>query len=115
MIIDLLAYWTNPIYSRLTVMPSESEFDLKTARKRLDRIDKELVSLLGERFTITNQIGQYKKARKLSPVDEDRERIQLERIEQLAESVGLDPAFARRFLRCIIDEVVTNHKKAGSE
>ena len=88
----------------------ESQSDLETLRKQIDRIDEEWVSLLAKRFELTNQIGHHKKAKRLHPVDEERERAQFKRIKQLAMKVGLNPDFADRFLRCVIDQVVQNHK-----
>jgi chorismate mutase len=90
----------------------ESKSDLETLRKDIDRIDQNLVSVLAERFRITNQIGQYKRAQNLSPVDEQREQQQFLKIKKLASKAGLNPQFAENFLRCIIDEVVRNHKQA---
>ena len=84
---------------------------LGTLRERIDRIDEELVRLLADRFGLTNEIGQFKKAQQLCPVDEERERQQFKRVRQLAVEAGLNPDFADRFLRCVIDEVVQNHNK----
>ena len=84
---------------------------LRERRERIDEIDSAIVSLLAERFRITNQVGQLKKAHQLSAIDENRERAQFSAIAQLATKAGLDPVFANKFLRCIIDEVAQNHKK----
>ena len=88
----------------------ESESNLETFRGRIDRIDEELMRLLAERFGLTNQIGRYKKAQQLNAVDEEREQQQLARIRQLAVEVGINPGFAVKLLRGIIDEVVRSHK-----
>lgn len=86
------------------------DYNLDELRANLDRIDKELVRLLSERFSNTQKVGQYKKAHSLTPIDPVREALQFERIEKLALEAGLDPEFAKKFLRLIIDEVVKNHK-----
>jgi len=83
---------------------------LQDLRKSLDLIDNALILLLAERFHITEKVGVYKKEHKLNPVDPEREAAQFARIEKLAGEAGLNPAFAHKFLRLVIDEVVTNHK-----
>jgi chorismate mutase len=84
--------------------------DLQQLRDSLDTIDTALICLLAERFKLTHEVGLYKKERRLPPIDKQREQIQFERITQKAIESGLDPEFARKFLRTIIDEVVKNHQ-----
>lgn len=83
--------------------------DLIDFRKSLDNIDDAIIFLLAERFRITTKVGEYKKNKKMKPVDSVRESQQFARIEKLAEQAGLNPAFATSFLRLIINEVVKNH------
>ena len=90
----------------------KSHPDLEVLREQIDAIDENLISLLAQRFHLTHQVGQYKKAHCLSPVDEEREKAQFARIKALAAETGLCPEFAEKFLRCIISEVVQNHEKA---
>ena len=85
--------------------------ELQDLRASLDNIDNALVYLLAERFRITGKVGVYKKAHGLPPVDPSREASQLARIQQLATQAGLDPDFAGRMLRVIIDEVVQHHRE----
>lgn len=89
----------------------KSHPDLEVLREQIDDIDKALVCLLAQRFRLTHQVGQYKKMHHLNPVDEERERAQLNRVKALAAENGLSPEFAEKFLQCIIAEVVQNHKK----
>ncbi len=84
--------------------------DLQELRESLDNIDAALVYLLAERFKLTQDVGLYKKAHQLPPVDKQREAVQFARITELAEEAGLDPEYARKVLRITIDEVVKNHK-----
>lgn len=92
-------------------MAPATEEQLPQLRRRIDDIDQQLVHLLAERFAITHEVGLIKKTQGMPAVDPERELRQTERIVQLARSSGLDEAFAIRFLRTIIDEVVSNHKK----
>lgn len=84
--------------------------DLHDLRERLDTIDQAFVCLLAERFRITQKIGKYKSEQGLPAVDEAREKVQFARIEKLARDCGLNPEFAAKMLRLIIDEVVENHE-----
>jgi chorismate mutase len=84
--------------------------DLLDLRKSIDLIDSAVIAMLAERFRVTQKVGEYKKQHKLPPVDPTREAVQFERIEAKAQEIGLDPKFARKFLRLVIDEVVKNHK-----
>jgi chorismate mutase len=91
---------------------------LEELRIELDDIDKQLVGLLALRFGLTGQVGVYKRDNGLAPVDVSREEQQFAGITELAKTAGLDPDFAQRFLRLIIDEVVAHHtaiQAAGSQ
>lgn len=68
------------------------------------------MTLLAERFRLTGQVGVLKKRQALPPSDLQREAEQLAKIARLAEEIGLDPAFAQRFLCLIIDEVLRKHQ-----
>ncbi len=96
---------------RVEKMAQANEQQLPQLRQRIDAIDQQLVSLLAERFAITHNVGLIKKTQGLPAVDAEREARQTERIVQLARDNGLDEAFAIKFLRTIIDEVVSNHQK----
>ena len=84
--------------------------DLNDLRESLDTIDHAFICLLAERFRITQKIGRYKYEQGLPAVDEAREKVQFARIERLARDCGLNPEFAAKMLRVIIDEVVANHE-----
>ena len=88
--------------------------NLNDLRESLDNIDNALIFLLAERFRVTQKVGIYKKEHGLPAVDEAREQAQFERIGKLARERGLNPEFAARMLRLIIDEVVENHEALSS-
>jgi len=90
--------------------------DLNDLRESLDNIDNAFIFLLAERFRVTQKIGLYKSEQGLPAVDEARERVQFAQIERLARDRGLNPEFASKMLRLIIDEVVENHEAmSGAE
>ena len=89
--------------------------DLNDLRESLDNIDHAFIFLLAERFRVTRKIGLYKRELGLPAVDEAREQVQFARIERLARERGLNPEFAAKMLRLIIDEVVNNHEALQGE
>lgn len=84
---------------------------LQAYRKSIDNIDAALVSMLAERFKITQAVGRHKATHKLPPADPGREEAQIARLRRLAEDAELDPDFTEKFLRFIIDEVIRHHER----
>ena len=84
---------------------------LENYRDSIDRLDAILVFALAERFKITEKVGKLKATVNLPPSDPTRENRQLERLEKLSLEAGLDPIFAKEFLKFIISEVIRHHKK----
>ena len=84
---------------------------LKDHRDSIDRLDAILVYTLAERFAQTQAVGKLKAEHNLPPSDPTREAAQIARLEDLSSRAGLDPAFAKKFLGFIIEEVIQHHKK----
>jgi len=84
-------------------------------RDKIDDIDDQMVALLAKRFKITTDVGRWKAQNEVAPVDPDRERRQVERLHTLASETGLSADFLERFLRIIIDEVVSHHRAIREE
>lgn len=84
---------------------------LNDYRKSIDNLDNAIISILAERFKVTNKVGVYKAGKGLPAKDLDREKKQFERIEELAKTYGLDASFARKFLEVVIEQVVENHNE----
>lgn len=49
-------------------------------RKQIDEIDSQIIKLLEARFSITAQVGEYKKAHHLPIYDQKREQLILNKI-----------------------------------
>lgn len=91
----------------------EGRFDLEPLqrlRQSIDNIDAAIVYMLAERFKVTDSIGQFKARHRLPSVDNKRESEQSERLRDLAQKASLNPDFAERFFRVIVEEVIKNHK-----
>ena len=84
---------------------------LKSHRASIDRLDAILVYTLGERFKHTQAVGKLKAQHDLPPSDPDREAAQITRLENLAKEADLDPEFAKKFLKFVIQEVIRHHEQ----
>lgn len=87
------------------IIKSESLDDFEFSRKMIDRVDKEIIKLLEERFKYVKSIGKIKKKKGLATVDKKREeKIIKEKIKQS----GLDKKFIEDLYKLIFRE---SHKK----
>lgn len=84
---------------------------LEQYRQSIDNIDAALIYMLAERFKVTQAVGRHKAEHALPPADPGREERQITRLRQLAADAQLDPIFAEKFLRFIIDEVIRHHQQ----
>lgn len=89
--------------------------ELLQYRKSIDNLDTALIHIIAERFRITKAVGALKAEHDLPPGDPTREKQQAERLRALAQDADLDPDFAEKLLRFIIDEVIQHHKQARNE
>ena len=83
---------------------------LKNFRKSIDNLDATLVYVLAERFRLTKRVGEFKRDSGLPSTDKAREERQIARLKTLAVEADLDPEFAERFIRFVIDEVIRHHE-----
>ena len=84
---------------------------LMDLRQSIDNLDAVLVHTLAERFRCTQTVGKLKAEHTLPPSDPTREARQIERLERMCAESGLDPEFAKKFQRFIIDEVIRHHQQ----
>ncbi|MCV0425114.1 MAG: chorismate mutase [Roseibium sp.] len=94
---------------------SQALLELKALRASIDNIDAALVHMLAERFKCTQKVGVLKATNDLPPADPAREKIQIERLRQLAGDANLDPDFAEKFLNFIVREVIRHHEAIAAE
>lgn len=93
-------------------MGSESlPAELLEARKKIDRIDGDLLVLLAERFALTHRVGILKASNGLEAVDEVREAQKLAELCTQSEKHGLNPEFITELFSHIMKEVVKNHRQ----
>ncbi|UCR88414.1 chorismate mutase [Mycetocola spongiae] len=82
---------------------------LERLRRSIDNIDAALVSMLAERFRCTQAVGVLKAEHGMPASDPSREETQVARLRALAESAELDPAFAEKWFKFVVAEVIHHH------
>lgn len=66
------------------------EDTLGALRKQIDGLDKQIVELIAKRMDVVHQVGAYKKANNIPPLDESRWNAVLQEKIALAKSLGID-------------------------
>ena len=94
---------------------TDPQAKLADLRASIDNIDAALINMLAERFRRTKEVGVLKALHRMPPADLAREKIQIERLRQLAKDAHLDPDFAEKFLNFIIREVIRHHEQIKAE
>lgn len=87
-------------------IPSE----LLEIRGSIDNLDTSLIHLLAERFKLTKRVGHLKAQQSMNVSDPGREARQVARLRKLASDADLDPDFAEKFIRFVIEEVIRHHE-----
>ncbi|MGH1480138.1 MAG: chorismate mutase [Geminicoccales bacterium] len=96
-------------------MSAVASSPLKDFRKSIDNLDATLIYVLAERFRLTKRVGEFKRDTGLPSTDSKREEKQIARLKALAFEADLDPEFAERFIRFVIDEVIRHHDRIKQE
>lgn len=87
--------------------------ELLEARREIDRIDRELVSLLAARFEQTHKVGILKASLALQAVDAERESQKIAELRKLCEANGLDTDLVTELFTRIMQEVVKKHREVA--
>jgi chorismate mutase len=88
--------------------------DLIEIRKSIDNLDNALVSILAERFRLTERVGFIKRELNLPAEDPERERAQELHYSELASGYGLDRSTLIEVMRTIISQVKKRHVEIRS-
>lgn len=83
--------------------------NIDEVRAEIDRLDKELVSLLAERTGYVNQAVNYK-SNPGEAVVEWRIREVVKNVRDLAEKENMDPNIAEAVWRCMIDQFIEHER-----
>ena len=70
--------------------------ELDRVRGEIERIDRQLVTLIAERVQAAREIGRAKRDARLKTLDPAREAVVVRRAGELAREAGLDDEVVRR-------------------
>lgn len=88
---------------------------LASYRKTIDNLDTALLHILAERFRCTEQVGHLKAEQAMPATDNERERLQIARLTNIADDVGLSQRFVESLMKLIVGAVVERHKEIAAE
>ena len=98
----------DPILSRLSLAslncPSDGSKELNWLRAEMDELDERLWETLSERMEKSRQIGVWKKAHGMTPLQPERYRHVLEQAKAFARTRNLSSGFVERLFELIHEE-----------
>lgn len=72
----------------------------------MQEIDKKLIDLLGDRMNLSNDLGNFKKEKKLKVVDKNREFLLFKFWQEKGEKKCLSQKFIERIWKLILKESI---------
>ena len=78
--------------------------NLEPLRRKIDIADEEIIIAISKRMETVRLIADYKKKDGIPIFDSDREKEVIERIRKYAEESDINPDFAEKIFRLIIEE-----------
>ncbi len=85
---------------------------LEEYRTQIRETDRQLLSLIKERFTLGDKVAHVKEAKGLPTIDADAEQATMVNLTNLATSLGISVLFARQLGELLIEETVTVQDRA---
>jgi chorismate mutase len=85
--------------------------ELQTLRSRIDKVDEEIIHLLGKRMRIAEELGRFKKEESITIFQIDRWKEILESRTMLAEQVGLSKEFILKYLEQLHKESIRSQTR----
>lgn len=92
---------------------SHEDLSLDDLRRRLNEIDRTLLTLVAERKTISRQVADVKRATGKPTRDYEREREVILGARTAAQELGVSPALAEDLLRMLIRSSLTTQEQAS--
>ena len=78
--------------------------ELDEIRKKIDKIDREIIDLVAQRYALMPYVAEYKKRNNIPIKDEDREKLIFNKLRQLAIEKQVNPLLIHEIYKMIIDE-----------
>src|SRR6201993_5167138 len=86
---------------------------LEELRQRVTDIDRQLITLVAERKTVSEEVARVKRATGRSTRDYERERDVILGVRAMADERGVSPALAEELLRLLIRSSLTTQEQAS--
>ncbi|MFP4111488.1 MAG: chorismate mutase [Candidatus Woesearchaeota archaeon] len=77
---------------------------LEDFRNKIDKIDSDILSLISDRFSVVEDMAEYKKHHKIPIIDVKYDEESLKKRISIAKAKKLDEAFAERVFKDIFEE-----------
>jgi len=77
--------------------------EIENLRKKIDKINNELINLLAERQKLCKEIGKIKKQDGLKIIDKEREQEMLSELKEKAKKLNLDEDYIENLFKLIIE------------
>lgn len=91
------------------------ENQLALFREQIDKVDEEIIHLLGQRMAINAQIGTYKKEHNITILQLERWKEILQSRTEWAEQQGLTPAFIKAYLDALHAESIRTQTRVMND
>lgn len=88
---------------------------LDDLRTQIDAIDQQLISLLAQRLALVSEVGRYKAAHNLPPLDSARWQVVVESRLVMAKERGLDEKLVQAIFECIHEAALTIEAQVGTK
>jgi aspartate aminotransferase len=85
---------------------------LEEYRTQIRETDKQLLSIIKQRFAIGGRLAEVKKTRALPTIDADAEQATIANLTALAGELGISDSFARRLGELLIEETVSVQERS---
>lgn len=77
---------------------------IEKIRKQIDRVDRVLITALGERMSVMPDIAEYKKEHNVPVFQEKREQEIMKRLKKMAGDYNLNGSFVEEIFLSIFNE-----------
>jgi chorismate mutase / prephenate dehydrogenase len=92
---------------------TRDDVTLDDLRRRLNEIDRQLISLVAERKAVSGEVARVKRATGHPTRDYERERDVIMGVRATASELGVSPALAEELLRLLIRSSLTTQEQAS--
>ena len=99
------------VWRKEDVNSEEYHAALEKLRQQINHLDDEMMQLLGQRMSIADKIGQYKRANNITILQTNRWNEILERSFQRGDKLGLSKEFITRYLDAVHMESINHQNK----